>query len=154
MGMIDMVRDWFAPVRGRNVMPPAIRADFMRGNRGVTLTPFGSALEHHAKSMLAELRRLGDGIDAWKTGGSGRVAVGSLLTASATLLPETIVRLHDTAPDVTVEIGAETKAFRARVAEPGERDPIWTKQKADYPGFAGYEAKTDREIPVVILDPA
>ena len=57
-------------------------------------------------------------------------------------------------PDVTVEIGAETKAFRARVAEPGEREPIWTKQKADYPGFADYESKTDRVIPVVILDPA
>ena len=57
-------------------------------------------------------------------------------------------------PDVTVEIGTETKAFRARVAEPGEREPIWTKQKADYPGFADYESKTDRVIPVVILDPA
>jgi len=40
------------------------------------------------------------------------------------------------------------------VAEPGEREPIWTKQKADYPGFADYESKTDRVIPVVILDPA
>lgn len=57
-------------------------------------------------------------------------------------------------PDVTVEIGTETKAFRARVAEPSEREPIWTKQKADYPGFADYESKTDRVIPVVILDPA
>ena len=57
-------------------------------------------------------------------------------------------------PDVTVEIGTETKAFRARVAEPGEREPIWTRQKADYPGFADYESKTDRVIPVVILDPA
>ena len=57
-------------------------------------------------------------------------------------------------PDVTVEIGAETKAFRARVAEPGEREPIWTKQSVDYPGFADYESKTDRVIPVVILDPA
>ncbi|MBV9953233.1 MAG: nitroreductase family deazaflavin-dependent oxidoreductase, partial [Acidimicrobiia bacterium] len=27
------------------------------------------------------------------------------------------------------------------------------QQKADYPGFAEYEAKTEREIPVVILDP-
>ncbi|MCC6869304.1 MAG: LysR family transcriptional regulator [Burkholderiales bacterium] len=83
---------------------------FVRGNRGVTLTPFGGALEYHAKAMLAELRRLGDGIDAWKTGGSGRVAVGSLLTASATLLPETIVRLHEETPDVTVEVHVGTNA--------------------------------------------
>jgi deazaflavin-dependent oxidoreductase (nitroreductase family) len=57
-------------------------------------------------------------------------------------------------PDVTAEIGTETRAFRARVADPDEREPIWTKQKADYPGFAEYESKTDRQIPVVILDPA
>lgn len=56
-------------------------------------------------------------------------------------------------PDVTAEVGTETRSFRARVADSAEREPIWTKQKADYPGFAGYEAKTDRIIPVVILDP-
>ena len=44
MGMIDMVRDWFTPARGRNVMPPAIRADFMRGNRGVVFGGWRPAL--------------------------------------------------------------------------------------------------------------
>lgn len=57
-------------------------------------------------------------------------------------------------PDVAAEIGTETKRFRARVAEGDERDAIWTRQKSDYPGFADYEASTDRVIPVVILDPA
>lgn len=57
-------------------------------------------------------------------------------------------------PDVSAEIGTEELAFRARVAEPAEREPIWERQKRDYPGFADYESKTDRVIPVVILDPA
>ena len=57
-------------------------------------------------------------------------------------------------PDVTAEIGAETRSFRARTADAGEREPIWTMQKTDYPGFADYESKTTRVIPVVILDPA
>ena len=57
-------------------------------------------------------------------------------------------------PDVTAEIGTATRTFRARTAEPDERAPIWEKQKADYPGFADYEANTSREIPVVILEPA
>ncbi len=57
-------------------------------------------------------------------------------------------------PDVTAEIGTETRRFRARTAPADEREPIWSKQKHDYPGFAGYEAKTERQIPVVILDPA
>jgi deazaflavin-dependent oxidoreductase (nitroreductase family) len=56
-------------------------------------------------------------------------------------------------PEVTAEIGTETRRFRARTATGEEREPIWVKQKNDYPGFASYEAKTDREIPVVILEP-
>ena len=57
-------------------------------------------------------------------------------------------------PDVSAEVGTETRNFLARVAAPAEREPIWTTQKADYPGFAEYEANTSRVIPVVILDPA
>ena len=57
-------------------------------------------------------------------------------------------------PEVSAEIGSETRAFRARTAAGDERERIWTRQKADNPGFAGYEAKTDREIPVVVLEPA
>ncbi len=57
-------------------------------------------------------------------------------------------------PDVTAEIGSETRRFRARTASSDERGPIWAKQKSERPGVADYEAKTDREIPVVILDPA
>jgi deazaflavin-dependent oxidoreductase (nitroreductase family) len=56
-------------------------------------------------------------------------------------------------PEVTAEIGTETRRFRARTATAVEREPIWAKQKKDYPGFASYEANTDREIPVVVLDP-
>ncbi len=56
-------------------------------------------------------------------------------------------------PDVTAEIGTETRAFRAHVADATERGPIWEKQKTDYPNFAEYEASTDREIPVIVLEP-
>ena len=59
-----------------------------------------------------------------------------------------------TDPEVTAEIGTEVRRFRARTAPSEERAPIWTKQKNDYPGFADYEAATDRVIPVVILEPA
>jgi deazaflavin-dependent oxidoreductase (nitroreductase family) len=56
-------------------------------------------------------------------------------------------------PDVTAEVGDDTRTFHARTADPDERAPIWDKQKRDYPGFAGYEANTSRQIPVVILEP-
>jgi deazaflavin-dependent oxidoreductase (nitroreductase family) len=56
-------------------------------------------------------------------------------------------------PEVTAEIGTDTRRFRVRTAAGAERARIWDQQKQDYPGFADYEANTDREIPVVILDP-
>lgn len=55
-------------------------------------------------------------------------------------------------PDVTAEVGTETVALHARDLPADERAPIWEKQKADYPGFAGYEQKTSRTIPVVLLE--
>lgn len=57
-------------------------------------------------------------------------------------------------PDVHAEIGAQTLALRARVADDAEREPIWTAQKTENPGFAEYERQTTRQIPVVILEPS
>lgn len=57
-------------------------------------------------------------------------------------------------PEVTVEIGTETRTGRARVADAEERSEIWERQKRDRPTFAEYEEKTRgiREIPVVVID--
>jgi deazaflavin-dependent oxidoreductase (nitroreductase family) len=57
-------------------------------------------------------------------------------------------------PAVSLELGTSTVAGTARVADAGERQPIWDRQKSTYPQFAEYEAKTGREIPVVIVDPS
>lgn len=54
-------------------------------------------------------------------------------------------------PRAKVEVGTETFDVEAHVAQGDERTRIWEKQKADYPGFAEYETKTSRQIPVVIL---
>jgi deazaflavin-dependent oxidoreductase (nitroreductase family) len=56
-------------------------------------------------------------------------------------------------PRVSAEIGTRTVEFTARPATGPEREPIWTAQKQAYPGFADYETKTTRQIPVVILEP-
>ena len=55
-------------------------------------------------------------------------------------------------PEARIEVGTETLEVTARVLDADERAPIWGEQKARYPGFAAYEAKTDRAIPVVMLD--
>jgi deazaflavin-dependent oxidoreductase (nitroreductase family) len=55
-------------------------------------------------------------------------------------------------PETIIEIGTETVPVRARVADREEREQIWSRQKLFYPSFAKHEAKTEREIPVVILE--
>jgi len=84
--------------------------------------------------------------------GNGRVAVFAS-KAGAPTNPDWYHNLVAN-PDVTVEIGTETRRYRARTATAEEREPIWSTQKQRYPGFAEYEAKTSRQIPVVIFEPA
>jgi deazaflavin-dependent oxidoreductase (nitroreductase family) len=56
-------------------------------------------------------------------------------------------------PNATVEVGTRTETVTARVVEGAERERIWERQKAELPVFAGYEEKTERTIPVVVLEP-
>jgi deazaflavin-dependent oxidoreductase (nitroreductase family) len=57
-------------------------------------------------------------------------------------------------PEVEVVRGGKTLKMKARTAEPAERERLWPQVTAAYKGYAGYQEKTDREIPVVILSPA
>ena len=55
---------------------------------------------------------------------------------------------------VSIELGTEAFDVRASILEGDERERHWTKQKQLMPGFADYEQKTTREIPVVLLERA
>jgi deazaflavin-dependent oxidoreductase (nitroreductase family) len=54
-------------------------------------------------------------------------------------------------PEVTVEVGAETYRGQAHSVEGAERDRLYAEQASRYPGFAEYQANTDRVIPVVAI---
>ena len=54
-------------------------------------------------------------------------------------------------PDVTVEVGSETFEARAVPAEEPERTRLFDQQVAQMPRFGGYQEKTDRVIPVVVI---
>jgi deazaflavin-dependent oxidoreductase (nitroreductase family) len=56
-------------------------------------------------------------------------------------------------PDTTVQIGREQRAVHARVAGPDERVRLWPKVVAAYGGYSSYQQRTNREIPLVILEP-
>ena len=55
-------------------------------------------------------------------------------------------------PETTVQIGREHRAVRARVASPEERKRLWPKAVKAYSGYADYQKRTAREIPLVVLE--
>ena len=57
-------------------------------------------------------------------------------------------------PDVIVQIGNERISMRAGAATPEQKAKYWPRLIAVYPPYQSYQARTDRDIPVVILRPA
>ena len=55
--------------------------------------------------------------------------------------------------DVDVQIGAAITPMRASTASDDEESELWPKLVAMYPDYAGYQARTTRNIPVVVLTP-
>jgi len=56
-------------------------------------------------------------------------------------------------PVVDLQDGPEVKPFRARLAEGDERAEWWDRAVAAFPNYAEYQEKTDRQIPVFLLEP-
>jgi len=57
-------------------------------------------------------------------------------------------------PAVEFETGSAARSYQARCANPAERASYWPQVCRLYPGYETYQRKTDREIPLVILEPA
>jgi deazaflavin-dependent oxidoreductase (nitroreductase family) len=56
-------------------------------------------------------------------------------------------------PEVEVQVGTVTTKARARTAAGEERARLWREALEFWPPYADYQRKTEREIPVVVLDP-
>jgi F420H(2)-dependent quinone reductase len=56
-------------------------------------------------------------------------------------------------PDTTVQVGSRRIEVRARVANARERERLWPEVVKAYSGYESYQRRTEREIPLVILEP-
>ncbi len=56
-------------------------------------------------------------------------------------------------PDVTIELGDDTRPATARVVTGEDRDRLYAEQVSRFPQFGDYAARTTRTIPVVALAP-
>jgi deazaflavin-dependent oxidoreductase (nitroreductase family) len=55
-------------------------------------------------------------------------------------------------PDVELTIAGTTRAMTARTATAAEKQELWPQIISTYKGYAGYQRRTDRDIPVVICE--
>jgi len=68
--------------------------------------------------------------------------------------PAWFLNLRDN-PAVEAKIsGGARRTMRARVADAEQRARLWPRIAADHKNYAGYQTRTDREIPLVLLEPA
>jgi deazaflavin-dependent oxidoreductase (nitroreductase family) len=57
-------------------------------------------------------------------------------------------------PETTVQIGAEVRRVRARLATEAECERLWPEFDASYPGYATFRKRArPRVIPIVLLEP-
>jgi deazaflavin-dependent oxidoreductase (nitroreductase family) len=56
-------------------------------------------------------------------------------------------------PNVTVQVGSLCRKMRAEQVSSTEKARLWPSIVANFPSYAEYQRKTDRDIPVIICTP-
>jgi proline iminopeptidase len=85
----------------------------------------------------------------------GKAPEGYVIVASkggAPAHPSWYLNLRDH-PEVELQVGPEKLKARARTASGDERAALWRQMAAIYPPYDDYQRRTQREIPVVVLEP-
>ncbi len=66
--------------------------------------------------------------------------------------PAWFLNLRDN-PDVTIKVKGTEQRRRARIASAEEKAELWPKLTADHKNYEGYQRRTSRDIPLVLLEP-
>lgn len=114
-------------------------ANTLQGRPIIVLTSVGARSGHLRKTALMRVEH------------EGRYAV----VASKGGAPEHPVWYWNLVkePHVELQDGPVRKDYDARVLEGEERDLWWARAVEAWPDYAGYQTRTDREIPVFLLEP-
>ncbi|MFP2768668.1 LysR substrate-binding domain-containing protein [Oceanisphaera sp. KMM 10153] len=111
---------------------------FERSSRGVSLTLYGEVLIKHAKLMLSQVKHASEELSTLQGGLAGHVTIGTLITASLTLLPKTLVRLREQRPSLSVTVveGTNDRLLPALIR--GELDLVVGRmpERQEYDGLS------------------
>ncbi|MBJ6370396.1 LysR substrate-binding domain-containing protein [Sedimentitalea arenosa] len=97
---------------------------FTRTNRGVLPTVFGDSLIRHGKLVFAQIAHAAQELDDLAQGTAGRVVVGTLLAASARVLPMAIDAMLRERPDLVVKVVEGTNEVLMPALRSGELDLV------------------------------
>lgn len=81
---------------------------FDRLPRGIRPTLYGETMIRHVRLAMNNLSQGQEAISAMRAGLSGQVRIGTILTASTTLVPQAVLRAKAIAPDLTIQIQLDT----------------------------------------------
>ncbi len=84
----------------------------------------------------------------------GATASNFVLVASKGGYPKNPAWFHNLKahPDTRIQVGSEHLDVHARVAEGDEHARLWKLMVGVYSGYEGYRKRTEREIPLVVLE--
>ena len=97
---------------------------FDRSRYNVSPTPAGALVLTSARRILSEVRRLSEELTALSGGETGRVAIGSLISASTTLVPLSLGRLAERFPNITAAISETTEDVLLPALAVGDLDMV------------------------------
>jgi deazaflavin-dependent oxidoreductase (nitroreductase family) len=115
----------------------------------------GKVSGRYTNSQLLLLNTIGAKSGEQRTTPLGFLRDGDRVVVAASVLgaPKNPAWYHNLLahPEVTVELGEEKYHATASVAQGEERERLWTEFLKGYPYLAEHQAKTSRQIPLVIL---
>lgn len=97
---------------------------FDRSSRGVTPTLYGDVVIKHAKLILSQIKLISEEVVSLKTGLSGHINVGTLLAASATLIPNSILEMRKDRPNISLTVLEGTNDRIMPALRSGELDIV------------------------------
>lgn len=136
---LDSASDWVAEHTRRYVETNGEDGHFWRGIPTLVLTTMGRRSGKPRRNALIYGRDGDNYVVVASKGGADTHPLWYLnLTAD---------------PEVRLQVGADKLSARASTASPEEKTRLWPVMTAIFPNYAEYEAKTSRDIPVVVLEP-
>lgn len=135
-----------ASTRLRDMEAQAGVALLLRGRRGVSLTPAGAALLHHARLVAQQVERMRGELGEYARGLKGHVRLLANTAATAELLPEPLARFLAAHPQVDIDLRECPSAEVARGVAEGLAELGVAAGHADLSGLEALPFRADRLV--------